>query len=68
MLFVDLCRRTHTRRDEKQIANQEKKSHTKSHWGFKMTKKNQMQANTLQIKLFFTHNKEKATQKRFRTI
>ena len=62
--FFDLCRRdAHTRRDEKQIANQElgklgNKGQARKNKGTKLhatDNKNQ--------KTFFTHNKEKATRK-----
>ena len=64
MLFFDLCRRdAHTRRDEKQIANQELgKLGTKSQ--ARENKETKLRAtDNKDQKTFFTHNKEKATRK-----
>ena len=62
--FFDLCRRdAHTRRDEKEIANQElgklgNKSQARENKGTKLHA-----TDSKNEKTFFTHNKEKATRK-----
>ena len=65
MLFFDLCRRdAHTRRDEKQIANQELgKLGNKSQARENKVTKLHATDNKNQKTFFFTHNKEKATRK-----
>ena len=70
MLFFDLCRGdAHTRRDEKQIANQElgklgNKSQARENKGTKATRNRQQKSKNV----FFTHNKEKATRKALRGV
>ena len=68
VLFFDLCRRdAHTRRDEKQIANQKRgklgnKSQARENKGQSYTQE------TTKILKFFAHNKEKATRKALQRV